>query len=222
MIECVDTRREQTISENIGLVHSCAHRFKGRGIEYDDLFQAGCMGLCKAVDAFDPQRGVKLSTYAVPVILGEMRRLFRDGGAIKVGRALKELSLKAARACNEFSLREGRQPTISELAEQLGVEPAEASQALGASQQPLSLSADEENGGGQIDVPTEAPEEKISELIALKQVVGELDPRDRSLIVMRFFKSRTQTQTAEVLGMTQVQVSRREKKILQELKAKLS
>ena len=108
----------------------------------------------------------------MPVILGEMRRLFRDGGAIKVGRALKELSLKAARACNEFSLREGRQPTISELAEQLGVEPAEASQALGASQQPLSLSADEENGGGQIDVPTEAPEEKISELIALKQVVG--------------------------------------------------
>ena len=115
-----------------------------------------------------------------------------------------------------------RAMTISELAEQLGVEPAEASQALGASQQPLSLSADEENGGGQIDVPTEAPEEKISELIALKQVVGELDPRDRSLIVMRFFKSRTQTQTAEMLGMTQVQVSRREKKILQELKAKLS
>lgn len=214
--------REQAIESNMGLVHACAKRFRGRGIEYDDLVQAGCLGLVKAVDHFDEGRGLQFSTYAVPVILGEMRRLFRDGGAIKVGRALKELSLKAARACNEFSLREGRQPTISELAEQLGVEPAEASQALRASQQPLSLSADEENGGGQIDVPTEAPEEKISELIALKQVVGELDPRDRSLIVMRFFKSRTQTQTAEVLGMTQVQVSRREKKILQELKAKLS
>lgn len=214
--------REQAIESNMGLVHACAKRFRGRGIEYDDLVQAGCLGLVKAVDHFDEGRGLQFSTYAVPVILGEMRRLFRDGGAIKVGRALKELSLKAARACNEFSLREGRQPTISELAEQLSVEPAEASQALGASQQPLSLSADEENGGGQIDVPTEAPEEKISELIALKQVVGELDPRDRSLIVMRFFKSRTQTQTAEVLGMTQVQVSRREKKILQELKAKLS
>ncbi|MEE0677241.1 MAG: sigma-70 family RNA polymerase sigma factor [[Clostridium] leptum] len=214
--------REQAIESNMGLVHACAKRFRGRGIEYDDLVQAGCLGLVKAVDHFDEGRGLQFSTYAVPVILGEMRRLFRDGGAIKVGRALKELSLKAARACNEFSLREGRQPTISELAEQLGVEPAEASQALRASQQPLSLSADEENGGGQIDVPTEAPEEKISELIALKQVVGELDPRDRSLIVMRFFKSRTQTQTAEMLGMTQVQVSRREKKILQELKAKLS
>lgn len=219
---CKMDNREQAIESNMGLVHACAKRFRGRGIEYDDLVQAGCLGLVKAVDHFDEGRGLQFSTYAVPVILGEMRRLFRDGGAIKVGRALKEPSLKAARACNEFSLREGRQPTISELAEQLGVEPAEASQALGASQQPLSLSADEENGGGQIDVPTEAPEEKISELIALKQVVGELDPRDRSLIVMRFFKSRTQTQTAEMLGMTQVQVSRREKKILQELKAKLS
>lgn len=219
---CKMDNREQAIESNMGLVHACAKRFRGRGIEYDDLVQAGCLGLVKAVDHFDEGRGLQFSTYAVPVILGEMRRLFRDGGAIKVGRALKELSLKAARACNEFSLQEGRQPTISELAEQLGVEPAEASQALGASQQPLSLSADEENGGGQIDVPTEAPEEKISELIALKQVVGELDPRDRSLIVMRFFKSRTQTQTAEVLGMTQVQVSRREKKILQELKTKLS
>ena len=219
---CKMDNREQAIESNMGLVHACAKRFRGRGIEYDDLVQAGCLGLVKAVDHFDEGRGLQFSTYAVPVILGEMRRLFRDGGAIKVGRALKELSLKAARACNEFSLREGRQPTISELAEQLGVEPAESSQALGSSQQPLSLSADEENGGGQIDVPTEAPEEKISELIALKQVVGELDPRDRSLIVMRFFKSRTQTQTAEVLGMTQVQVSRREKKILQELKTKLS
>ena len=219
---CKMDNREQAIESNMGLVHASAKRFRGRGIEYDDLVPAGCLGLGKAVDHFDEGRGLQFSTYAVPVILGEMRRLFRDGGAIKVGRALKELSLKAARACNEFSLREGRQPTISELAEQRGGEPAEASQALGASQQPLSRSADEENGGGQIDVPTEAPEEKISELIALKQVVGELDPRDRSLIVMRFFKSRTQTQTAEMLGMTQVQVSRREKKILQELKAKLS
>ena len=155
--------------------------------------------MVKAVDHFDEGRGLQFSTYAVPVILGEMRRLFRDGGAIKVGRALKELSLRQPGLAMSFLA--GRAPaTISELAEQLGVEPAEASQALGASQQPLSLSADEENGGGQIDVPTEAPEEKISELIALKQVVGELDPRDRSLIVMRFFKSRTQTQTARCWG----------------------
>ena len=215
-------KRSETIEKNMGLVHACAKRFKGRGMEYDDLVQAGCLGLVKAVDHFDEGRGLQFSTYAVPVILGEMRRLFRDGGAVKVGRALKELSLRAARACNEFSLKEGRQPTIGELARILKVEPEEASQALGAAQTPLSLSANDEEGGGQIDVPTEAPEEKISELIALKQVVGELEPRDRSLIVMRFFKSQTQAQTAQVLGMTQVQVSRREKKILAELKTKLS
>lgn len=215
-------RREQAVSENIGLVHACAKRFRGRGMEYDDLFQAGCLGLVKAVDAFDETRGVRFSTYAVPVILGEMRRLFRDGGTVKVGRSLKELSMKATRECSAFSAREGREPTIGELAQALGVETAEAAQALNASIAPLSLTADEENGGGQLDIPIEAPEEKISELLALKQIVGELEPRDRSLIILRFFKSLTQSKTAEALGMTQVQVSRREKKILQELRGKLT
>ncbi|HBC27851.1 MAG TPA: flagellar biosynthesis protein FliA, partial [Ruminococcaceae bacterium] len=95
--------REQKISENIGLVHACAKRFKTRGVEYDDLFQAGCLGLVKAVDHFDETRGLRFSTYAVPVILGEMRRLFRDGGSIKVGRSLKELSLRAGRAAAEYT-----------------------------------------------------------------------------------------------------------------------
>ncbi|MCI9273536.1 MAG: sigma-70 family RNA polymerase sigma factor [Clostridiales bacterium] len=215
-------KRDQAVNDNIGLVHACAKRFKGRGIEYDDLFQAGCLGLVKAVDAFDEGRGVRFSTYAVPVILGEMRRLFRDGGAVKVGRTLKELSMRATRECAAFSAREGREPTIVELAQALGVETAEAAQALGASVAPLSLTSDEETGGGQLDIPVDAPEEKVSELLALKQVVGELDPKDRSLIVLRFFKSLTQTKTAEALGMTQVQVSRREKKILQELRGKLT
>lgn len=213
--------RNEMVNENIGLVHACAKRFKGRGMEYDDLFQAGCLGLLKAVDGFDFDRGVKFSTYAVPVILGEMRRLFRDGGTVKVGRALKELSMKATRECAAFSQREGREPTIGELAEILGVETAQAAQALGASRQPLSLTADDDEGGGQIDIAVDSPDEKLSEIIALKQVVGELAPRDRSLIVLRFFKSQTQTQTAQQLGMTQVQVSRREKVILRELRAKL-
>jgi RNA polymerase sporulation-specific sigma factor len=213
--------RERAVEENLGLVHACAKRFRGRGLEYDDLFQAGCLGLVKAVDAFDDTRGVRFSTYAVPVILGEMRRLFRDGGAVKVGRSLKELSMRATRECAAFSAREGREPTIGELAEALGVETAEAAQALGASQLPLSLTVDEESGGGQLDIPVDAPDEKLSELLALKQVVGELQPKDRSLVVLRFFRSMTQTQTAEQLGMTQVQVSRREKKILQEMRAKL-
>ncbi len=214
--------RNQTISENIGLVHACARRFKGRGMEYDDLFQAGCLGLVKAVDHFDNERGVQFSTYAVPVILGEIRRLFRDGGAVKVGRSLKELSMRASREASAFTEREGRSPTVSELAELLQVESAEAAQALGASQLPLSLTASEEDGGGQIDVSVESSDDKIAELLSLKQVVTELEPKDRSIIVFRYFKSQTQMQTAEALGMTQVQVSRREKVILNQLRAKLS
>ena len=214
--------RERMISDNLGLVHACAKRFKSRGVEYDDLFQAGCLGLVKAVDHFEADRGLRFSTYAVPVILGEMRRLFRDGGSVKVGRSLKELSLRANRAASDFSAKNGRTPSIGELAELLGVEITEAAQAVNAGQQPLSLTAGEEEGGGQIDVPVEAPDDRISELLSLKQVIGELEPRDRSIIVFRYFKSQTQTQTAQALGMTQVQVSRREKAILKGLRAKLS
>ena len=213
--------RDQSIQENIGLVHACAKRFKGRGMEYDDLFQAGCLGLVKAVDHFDESRGLKFSTYAVPVILGEMRRLFRDGGAVKVGRSLKELSIRASRKAAEFAEKEGRSPTVGELAELLGVEPAEAAQALGAAQMPLSLTASEEDGGGQMDISVEGEDEKITELLSLKQVVKELPPRDQNIIYFRYYKHRTQTETAQALGMTQVQVSRREKVILQELRRKL-
>ena len=213
--------RDQSIQENIGLVHACAKRFKGRGMEYDDLFQAGCLGLVKAVDHFDESRGLKFSTYAVPVILGEMRRLFRDGRAVKVGRSLKELSIRASRKAAEFAEKEGRSPTVGELAELLGVEPAEAAQALGAAQMPLSLTASEEDGGGQMDISVEGEDEKIAELLSLKQVVKELPPRDQNIIYFRYYKHRTQTETAQALGMTQVQVSRREKVILQELRRKL-
>lgn len=214
--------REQSVRENIGLVHSCARHFRGRGVEYDDLFQAGCLGLVKAVDHFDPDRGVKFSTYAVPVILGEIRRLFRDGGTIKVGRSLKELSLRATRLSSEFSERECRPPTIRELADLLNVEPEQAAEALGAAQLPISLTAADEDGGGQIDVEVDSEDDKIAELLSLKQVVTELEPRDRSIIIFRYFQNRTQVETASALGMTQVQVSRREKKILKELQLKLT
>ena len=213
--------REKMIQENTGLVHACAKRFKSRGIEYDDLFQAGCVGLVKAVDGFDETRAVKFSTYAVPVILGEMRRLFRDGGAVKVGRSLKELSLKASRETSGFIAENGRVPTIRELSEILGIEIAEAAQAINAAQSPLSLTAEEDNEGKQIDVPVDSPDEKITELLSLKQAIGELEPRDRSIIIFRYFKNQTQTQTAQALGMTQVQVSRREKVILNCLRKKL-
>ena len=210
------------IQENLGLVHACAKRFKGRGIEYDDLYSAGCLGLVKAAGHFDSARGFQFSTYAVPVILGEIRRLFRDGGTVKVSRSLKELSLKASRACTAFIAEHGREPPINELASLLNIEPQQAAEALNAAARPVSLSADEENGGGQLDIPTDAPEERLTELLSLKQVLHELNEQDRMLITLRFFKNQTQTQTAQALSMTQVQVSRREKKILLLLREKLA
>jgi len=214
--------RDILITENLGLVHSCAHRFRGKGIEYEDLFQAGCMGLVKAFDAFDTGRGVRFSTYAVPVILGEIRRLFRDGGTVKVSRTLKELSMKVMHEREVFSHREGREPTISELAEMLSVSEEEVTEAVCAAAPVISLTADEDDGGGQADVPVESPEEQISERLSVIQAVASLDEKDQKLITLRYYGNKTQTQTAEILGMTQVQVSRREKKILALLRSELS
>lgn len=214
--------RNSFVEQNLGLVHACAHRFKGRGIEYDDLFAAGSMGLVKAVDAFDEDRGVKFSTYAVPVILGEMRRLFRDGGAIKVSRSLKETSLKAVRARDRFSAEHGREPTVAELAQVLEIPEENVVEALSVSTPPMSLTESDDEGGGQLDIRVEAPEEQMTDLISLKEVLGTLEAKDRQLIVFRYFGGKTQTQTAELLGMTQVQVSRREKKILAMLRERLS
>lgn len=218
------TEREQKICNNMGLVYSCARRFVGRGAEYDDLVQAGSMGLVKAVDGFDEERGLRFSTYAVPVILGEMRRLFRDGGAVKVGRTLKELSMRAVREQERLAAECGREPTVSELAERLGVDAAQAAQALGASQPPLSLTrwGDDDDGGDQMDVPVAPPEEQITDRLALHQVLAELDSRDRQLIELRYMRRCTQQATADTLGMTQVQVSRRERVILAELRHKLT
>ena len=219
MYTTAEQERSRMIEENIGLVHACAHRFKGKGIEYDDLFQAGCMGLVKATDAFDAERGVRFSTYAVPVILGEMRRLFRDGGTVKVSRSLKELSMKVARQCEQLSKRLGREPTVSELAAELAVSEESIIEALGAGTPPVSLTSEEDSA--QIDLPVDSPEELLSDLISLKQMLRQLEERDRRLIELRYFGNKTQVQTAQELGMTQVQVSRREKKILLWLRSQL-
>jgi len=217
------TARNRRIEENLGLVHSCAGRFVGRGVEYDDLFQAGCMGLCKAVDGFDESRGFCFSTYAVPLILGEIRRLFRDGGAVKVSRGLKDLSQKAARETERFSREHGREPTITELATALCVEPSMAAEALCVSLPPLSLTRDADGEeGGDWELPTASEEERITDRLALSQLLSELPPDDRRLIVLRYIGEWTQQRTAERLGMTQVQVSRRERAILMQLRGRLT
>jgi RNA polymerase sporulation-specific sigma factor len=208
--------------ENLGLVHLCANRFKNRGIEYEELFSAGCVGLLKAVRAFDADRGVLFSTYAVPVILGEIKRLFRDGGAIKVSRGTKELSLRLARLREKYMMQNGSEPTVSQLAALAQASEESVIEALNVSAAPLSLTEENEDGTRQIDIPTEPPDEEIAERLSLRKVLSELEERDRKLIYLRYFKNLTQTQTAKVLGMTQVQVSRREKKILSGMKEKLS
>lgn len=206
--------------ENLGLVHLCANRFRGRGIEYEDLYSAGCIGLLKAVKAFDSGRGVKFSTYAVPVILGEIKRLFRDGGVIRVSRSLKELSMRLQRICEEFRQREMREPTIAELSQLSGADESDVSEALCVSQPLLSLtSADDDEG--QTDIPTESPDESITDLLALRQIMSRLEPNDRALLELRYFKGLTQSKTAKALGMTQVQVSRREKKLLAQMREEL-
>lgn len=205
----------------MGLIYACANKFKGRGIEFDDLVQAGCLGFVKALDNFDENRGVKLTTYAVPVILGEIKRIFRDGGSVKISRSIKELSLKIIKAKNEYIIKNGIEPKVSTLAEILNIEPEKITEALCASRQPLSLTVEDEDSENQFDIPIDSHEEKLVEIMTLKKHLQELDEKDRELIKLRYFKNKTQVETAKVLNMTQVQISRREKKILKILKDKL-
>ncbi len=216
-------QREEFICSHIGLVHSCVRRFVGRGMEYDDLFQAGCEGLIKAADGFDTTRGLQFSTYAVPVILGEIRRLFREGGTVKVSRSLKELAMHVSRIRERIAVQSGSEPTIGEIAERLGVDAADVALAMSATQAPLSLTRqDDEEDGDQIDLPTPSHEERVTTRLALQQLLAQLPPRDRALITERYIHRRTQQATADMLGMTQVQVSRRERVLLQHLRDKLT
>ncbi len=212
--------RDRLVTENLGLVHLCANRFRGRGIEYEELYSAGCIGLVKAAGAYDDERGVKFSTYAVPVIMGEIKRLFRDGGTVKVSRSLKELSLKVSRRRAMFISERGREPAVSELAEIMGCSCEEISEAIAAAQPCISLTKDDDDSGQQ-DIPDPFKESDIYDPIALKQAMDRLSPEDRRLIFLRYFRSLTQSSTASKLGMTQVQVSRREKKILAALRSEL-
>lgn len=205
------------IQDNLGLVHSLAARFKGRGIEYEELFAAGCEGLVKAGLGFDESRGLKFSTYAVPVILGEIKRLFRDGGTVKVSRGLKELSLKAVRVQEELR-KNGNEPRLSDIAKALGVSVEQAGEAVAAALPPVSLTVSDEEGEQELDVPVPPEQAKLTERIALNQCLALLEEDERRLIVIRYIKNKTQTETGEIMGLSQVQVSRKEKKALKRLR----
>ena len=200
------TRRSAFIEQNLGLVHSCAGRFRGRGIEYDDLYSAGCMGLVKAYDGFDESRGVCFSTYAVPVILGE----------------IKKLSLRINAAREHHSKLCGAEPTLSQLAEELGESVENITLAIQAAQPAVSLTPENrEESDRQMDIPVESPEEELADKIGLAEVLKGLPEEDRRIIQLRFYGGKTQSDTAKLLHTTQVQISRRERKILKVMRDRL-
>ncbi len=209
--------RNSLITDNLGLVHSCCHRFTGKGVEYDDLYQAGCIGLIKAADRFDEDRGLCFSTYAVPAILGEIKRIFRDGGMVKVSRSLKELSLKATRERSRLALKLGHDPSVSELAAEMNVSAEELAEALCAAVAPMSLTVDDDGEQTEIEIVCD-DRDKVCDRVMLDDAVSILDDRDRRIIQLRYFGEKTQSQTAATLGMTQVQISRREKVILMQMR----
>lgn len=213
--------RNLMVEQNLGLVHSCANRFRGRGVEYDDLFQAGCVGLIKAADNFDAGRGFSFSTYAVPVILGEIRRIFRDGGTVKVGRTMKEKARAAMKEKEALTAELNREPTVGELAERLGIDAASTAELLNAAMPVMSLTVGAEGAEDSFDIPVDSHEVLISDRIALGEVIESLDEADREMIKLRYYHGMTQTVTAQRLGMSQVQVSRREKAVLAEIRRKL-
>lgn len=216
------TRRSAFIEQNLGLVHACAGRFRGRGIEYDDLYSAGCMGLVKATDGFDEGRGVCFSTYAVPVILGEIKKLFRDGGTVKVSRSLKELGMRVQAAREHHMKLCGTEPTLSQLAEELDEPVENITLAIQAAQPAMSLTPENtEDGDRQLDIPVDSPEEALAERISLEEVLRALPEQDQQLIRLRFYGNKTQSETAKVLHTTQVQISRRERRILSLLRRRL-
>lgn len=214
--------RDERIAENLGLVHACANRFRNRGLEYDDLFSAGCIGLCKAADGFDEALGFAFSTYAVPAILGEIRRLFRDGGAVKVSRTLKERARAAQKVQDALTAQWDRTPTVCEIAEKMGISEYETAELLNLAKPPLSLTEFDGEDERQTDIPVPSGEEEIQNRLALGAVLDTLPDTDRKLIELRYYQGLTQVKTAEALGLSQVQVSRRERAILLEMRKRLT
>ena len=214
--------RDSFINSNIGLVHSCCKKFVGRGIEYDDLFQVGCIGLIKAVDGFDETRGLCFSTYAVPVILGEIKRMFRDGGSVKVSRSLRELSAKIKYEQEKALKQNNKDLSVQELAQLLAVSPEEIAESLCATQPTVSLTYESEDGVYEVDLAVENNGDMLTDKLMLGELIERLPEQERRLIQLRYFGFKTQNETAQALSMTQVQVSRAEKKILMSLRSMLN
>lgn len=211
---------ERLMVDNAGLIWSIARRFSGRGYDLEDLFQIGSMGLMKCIEKFDLNYGVKFSTYAVPMILGEIKRFLRDDGIIKVSRPLKEMAVKARYMQNTLQQKLGKPPTINELAEALNVEVEDLVLAMESGHEIESLHQVVQHGDGapvflidRLDGET-ATGDAMIDSIALRQIINSLNKKDRAVILLRYFQDKTQSEVAQAIGVSQVQVSRIEKRVL--------
>ncbi len=218
------TAFDDIVSENMGLIWSVVARFKGKGIDSDDLFQLGAMGLVKAVRKFSFDYDVKFSTYAVPMIMGEIKRFMRDDGIIKVSRGLKETAFRAAKARESLRAANGREPTIDEIAEYMNIDRETLAMAFNSAKEVDSIDRSIEGENGRdirimdIIASEEDKSEKIVDNILLRQSIMRLDERERQIVIMRYIKEMTQSKVAEKIGVSQVQISRLEKKILRKMR----
>ena len=214
------TNEQKLVTDNIGLINMAVKKYLGFGVDYDDLFQIGAVGLVKAAKAFDSSKNLRFSTYAVTKIVGEIKTYLRDNGEIKVPRNIKEQKFKIHRA-NSVLLKElGREPKLSEIAEYTGISTEDIIYALDATQNTVSLDIPPDEGG--VTIGSSIQEDNVIEKIMISQLLATLPPDERKLIVMRYFADKTQSEISKELGLTQVQVSRLEKKILSRLKELLS
>ena len=223
-----DSQAKETLLEhNVSLVKCIVKRYLGKGVDYDDLFQIGCMGFLKAIIGFDEQFGVKFSTYAVPMIAGEIKRFMRDDGSVKVSRTIKQTAKEMNLFIEEYTIANGVQPSISAIAQKFGMDEAETVFIMGSSKMPLSLygGSDYKDGSERelIDtLPATDNQEDWLDRMLLRGAIEALSERDKKIIVLRYFRDMTQSEVAEKIGVSQVQVSRIENRIIKEFREKLS
>ena len=218
--------KEALLRNNTSLLKSIVKRYLGKGAEFDDLFQLAGMGLLKAIRGFDERFGVKFSTYAVPMIAGEIKRFLRDDGSVKVSRAIKGTAKKMNAFVEEYSIRNGNPPTVAQIAEAFGVEESEAVFIMGSSRMPVSIYGkgdykDEESRELLEKLPSADDQDELVERMQLKSAISELPERERKIIFLRYFRDMTQSEVARIVGVSQVQISRIESRIVSEKKKKL-
>lgn len=219
--------KETLLTENANLIKSIVRRYLGKGVEYDDLYQLASLGLLKAIKGFDESFGVRFSTYAVPMIAGEIKRFMRDDGSIKVSRAIKAEAKAINRFIEEFAAANGRQPSIKTIAERFSMPESQVVFTMGSQHMPVSLSShgeykDESTGELAERLPAEDRQDEMLEVLQLKTAIEGLDERDKKVIMLRYFRDMTQSEVAAFLGVSQVQVSRIESRILSQFRKQLA